>query len=201
MNDATVNVACRREFALVLRRFMAGRMTTDRYESEYFRLVREHGDDAAVQAVFDAAWYMYDDIFPHRMTGRHRLTKEARTRVARWILFLRTDAPFLPGASSADATSTPKGEHRLNLWHFLGGIARIIAFVLSMLGASMIGVIGAVVSFVVWLRNVVELENGEGHEAWIDPDNCWPFRSVADLHAAASMPTYLHGGDPALSVC
>lgn len=42
----------------------------------------------------NGAWYLYDDLHRHRLAGRYKIAPEAKTEVARWILFLRTDLEY-----------------------------------------------------------------------------------------------------------
>lgn len=72
-----------------MRHFAAGLITNDQFED---RLPRSR--DAAVKEVRANAWYLYDDLREYRLAGRDRLPEEARSAVARWVLFLGTDLEY-----------------------------------------------------------------------------------------------------------
>ena len=86
----SVDIAARKQYAELLRQFMSGRMTNDDFVS------REpiESDDAAICAISEQAWFLYDDIRTHRLSGRWRITGDGRHAVARWILFLKTDLEY-----------------------------------------------------------------------------------------------------------
>ena len=81
----------RRSLAELLRHLVAGLITNDEFENR-----RPRGShDLAVRQIFEeGAWFLYDDTYAHRLTGRHRLSTRERRNVARWILFLETDLTY-----------------------------------------------------------------------------------------------------------
>ncbi len=89
----------RRDRAIaLLRAFAAGKLTNFEFEDRYDenldpRPVREW-EDRALWALKTVAWYCYDDLSTHRLTGKHALTKEGKRSFARWILFLQTDRAY-----------------------------------------------------------------------------------------------------------
>ena len=81
----------RTNLAESLRHLAAGVISNDAFER---RLVR-HSHDAAVRQVFsEGAWNLYSDLREYCLTGSDRLSDTARTEVARWILFLKTNLPY-----------------------------------------------------------------------------------------------------------
>ena len=46
------------------------------------------------QVLDEGAWFLYDDLREHRLTGRYKLSPAARQSVARWILFLEGDLEY-----------------------------------------------------------------------------------------------------------
>lgn len=199
MDESPANVGCRHEYALLLRRFMAGRMTTDSYESAYCRIASTHEPDAAAQSIFDVAWHLYSDLLPHRMTGRHRPDRETRRLVARCILFLRSQEPLEPAPLYHSPPETDPPTASLNLWHFFGGVTRVVALMVSLLAGSLLGILSSLIAPARWFGHICAISDIEPPPAAfaVGRNNRWPFRSAAELLAAASVPTYLHGGSTA----
>ena len=88
---ATLDRTSRRRIAELLRHFVAGRITNDEFVA---RSPRRSRDLAVRQILSEGAWFLYDDLHEHRLTGKYRLSPEAREQVARWVLFLETDLPY-----------------------------------------------------------------------------------------------------------
>ena len=80
----------RDRLALFVRRYAAGRITNDDLADR----APSHSSDPVIQAVYEYAWHLYDDLSTHRAVGRHALSPETRRMVARWILFLHTDLEY-----------------------------------------------------------------------------------------------------------
>ena len=52
-------------------------------------------NDAAVFEIFwNGVWGLHDDLHEHRLTGRWYIPREARSDVARAILFLKGDLEY-----------------------------------------------------------------------------------------------------------
>jgi hypothetical protein len=189
-------------YAELLRHFMSGRLVTDEYERRFGKLQRRFGHDEACEAIFLCAWHFYDDIVPHRMTGKHRLTPELRRRVARWIVFLRTGLPL---ASVGDADSpTPRAGFITRVRCVYGFLVVLLSPFVALIGL----VIGAyafvaawciqTVGVMLWFARVGGVDDlleppYVARALSIDVDDPWPFGSMEELNAAASLPTYLHG--------
>ena len=84
-----INRADRDQLALLLRRYVAGRITNDELADAPAR-----SQDPAIRPIYEFAWQLYDDVSNHRAEGRHSLSPEARRMVARWILFLHSDLEY-----------------------------------------------------------------------------------------------------------
>lgn len=80
----------RDKMVLLLRRLVTGRITNDEFEVQQ----PISPADPAVMAIYRGAWCLYSDLHEHRLTGRHRLPREARREVARLILFLKSDLEY-----------------------------------------------------------------------------------------------------------
>ena len=42
----------------------------------------------------EGAWFLYDDLHEHWLTGNYKLSSSDRKNVARWILFLENDLEY-----------------------------------------------------------------------------------------------------------
>jgi hypothetical protein len=190
----------RRQYSELLRHFIAGRLTNDKYEDAYFELEGMYGRDPSVWAVFSSVWHFYDDLSEHRMTGDHRLTPEWRRRVARWIVFLRSGAPL------ADVSGPIPDRRPLRT----KVIEKVMGF--GAFQALQTGAIAAWHGYLMWAASCCGLlgflllmrrqylpfgaslsPQHAAHALSDDPADPWPFRSPEDLHAALEYPTYLHG--------
>ena len=88
---AALDRESRHRLAELLRHFVAGQITNDEFE---VRSPRRSRDLAVRQILSEGAWFLYDDLHEHRLTGRYKLSPEGRENVARWVLFLETDLPY-----------------------------------------------------------------------------------------------------------
>jgi hypothetical protein len=85
----------RRRLAIGVRHLAIGRITNGEFEGQYARDAAR-SRDSAVRAVFwQGAWLLYSDFQQIRYAGRNRLPKDTRRHIARWILFLRTQLPYV----------------------------------------------------------------------------------------------------------
>lgn len=87
----------RRQLAELLRHLVAGLITNDEFEA---RCPWGSNDPAVRQVRDEGAWFLYDDLREHRLTGNHKLSSGDRENVARWIVFLESgleyEWPVLP---------------------------------------------------------------------------------------------------------
>lgn len=87
-----VDHAARKEFAELLRHFIAGRITNLEFDQRGEDLTET--EDAALRFIYRQVWYLYDDFSEHRMVGDHKIDKAGRHEIARWILFLQNDLEY-----------------------------------------------------------------------------------------------------------
>ena len=85
-----INRADRDKLALLLHRYVAGRITNDDLADE----APARSSDPAIRPIYEFAWQLYDDLSTHRAEGRHALMPETRRMVARWVLFLQSDLEY-----------------------------------------------------------------------------------------------------------
>lgn len=81
----------RRRLAELSRHLAAGLITND----EFVDAVPSSSERGLHDVHVYGIWPLYDDIVTHRLTGKWALTPEGRAWVARIILFLRSDSPYL----------------------------------------------------------------------------------------------------------
>jgi hypothetical protein len=73
-----------------LRHLVSAQITNDEFEDR----LPVSSEDRAVEEISQEAWYLYSDLWEHRLTGAERLPDEVRRHIARWILFLHSDLEF-----------------------------------------------------------------------------------------------------------
>lgn len=197
----------RRAFAELLRHFFAGRMTNDEYERRCDAIVRRPEAPPETEDIYGAAWHLYDDVWRHRMTGRRRPTPALRRRIARWIVFLYSDADYVrPGPALAH----PEAPRRsLPLALACGVIALPGVLVLAAALAIAVGFPGPSLMLAatacaawagVWLAGSRSSVLGSDVAFVVDrafsndSTDPWPFASLEDLAAALARPRLLAGG-------
>lgn len=82
----------RNKLAEAMRALASGLITNDEFEDN--RLPRSNEDIAIFEVYSKGAWCLYSDMQEYRLVGNHRLDKETKYAVARWVLFLKTDCPY-----------------------------------------------------------------------------------------------------------
>lgn len=85
-----IDAAARLRLACLARQLAAGAITNDAFE----RQCPESDDPAVHDIFFRGLWPLYDDFVEHRLEGRWALDAEGRQRVARIVLFLRSDCSY-----------------------------------------------------------------------------------------------------------
>ena len=83
----------RDQVALALRRFASGRLTQNELYARTTRV--ENSPDVGVATLAEAIYWQFLNLGPKRLVGRHALTPEGRRDVARWVLFLRSNEPYV----------------------------------------------------------------------------------------------------------
>jgi hypothetical protein len=86
----------RREYAQLLRHFIAGRITNFEYEDLAERIIDKRASelDPALWEIRGQIWGLYDDLHSHRLTGIYSLSPETCQAVLRIIVFLYTDQEY-----------------------------------------------------------------------------------------------------------
>ena len=80
----------RDKLAETLRQYTSGRITNDTLDD-----LKINNEDCGVQAVKEASWFLYDDLWEHKAVGKNRLDKVTRNEVSKWIVFLQSDEEYL----------------------------------------------------------------------------------------------------------
>lgn len=146
-----VDRTARAQLALALRRLASGRMTNDQFDDEAFCKFESRTDDPALSELATFGWSHYSDLYPHRLRGRHALSREERRGIARAVVFLKSDQEYVHGTFNTNETtlSNRSGLAMLVLLMIagLGGI-----FTRINLGTFNFGFFGLLtVSCVLWL--------------------------------------------------
>ncbi len=77
--------------AELLRHFASGLITNDEFEDA----LPLRSKDAAIYEIWAlGAWYLYDDLKEHRLVDEYNISRDKKSIVARWILFLKTDLEY-----------------------------------------------------------------------------------------------------------
>ena len=80
----------RDRLAEALRHYVSGQITNFKLDS-----VPIDKRDRGAVAVYEAAWGLYDDFTKHKATGHHKIPKDGKRVIARWISFLYSDKEYL----------------------------------------------------------------------------------------------------------
>ena len=80
----------RDKLAETLRQYVSGRVSNDTLDD-----LETNNKDYGVKAIKDAAWFLYDDLYEHKAIGKHRIDKDNRHEVSKWIVFLQSDEEYL----------------------------------------------------------------------------------------------------------
>ena len=94
----TIAPQARQNLARWLRRLASGHVTNREFE----RAWPWRGEEHALHSIYrHGIWPLYDDLYTHRLTGRHALDKARRRVVARMVLFLQSQVPYRYRETSA----------------------------------------------------------------------------------------------------
>ena len=80
----------RDRLAVALRHYVAGLITNDALDD-----IQVDWRDRGAVAVKEMSWQLYSDNKQHFAKNEHRLAKDDRRQVIRWIAFLYTDQEYL----------------------------------------------------------------------------------------------------------
>lgn len=150
----------RLQFGEAMRQLASGLITNDAFDLRYAGLTEKHRE---IYELYDFAWSFYDDLSPHRMRGRHRLSKLQRQVFARCVLFLRSGLPY-EYPSDAKWLWARQRRSTTNLWNqiLIAGYSRNARD----------------------LQRRREREDERLVQSELIDDRIWPFRSRADLEFA-----------------
>jgi len=161
----------RNQYAEQLRHFAAGILTVEEYEARTEDLAFDT-QDAALNAVWRAAWCLYDDFRTDRLRGEWALDTAARRQVARMILFLYSDAEY----------RWPE-DIRLDI------IGCLVSGVGSLLNKVTLGLCRSVFDPFLYHR-------WKEHQRWMRQFGdleCWPFLERGEFEAALQKPRFFVG--------
>lgn len=79
----------RNKLAEAMRALASGLLTSNEFEDH--RLPSSKEDMAIFEIFSEGTWHLSSDFKEYRLAGIHRLDKETKNAVARWILFLKID--------------------------------------------------------------------------------------------------------------
>jgi hypothetical protein len=85
-----IDRTARNQAAETIRLFVTGQITN----KEFIHRYPDSKEDPAIWALDDTVWCLYDDIRTHKLSGEYALTKEFKSEVARWLVFLYSDAEY-----------------------------------------------------------------------------------------------------------
>ena len=195
--------AVRREYAQLLRQFLSGRMPNKEYQRRCEAIIDRGDTPDAVQVIYNAAWHLYRDIRTHRMTGDRRPTPALRRRIARWVAFLYSDAPYESAPSEPRQGALIRVADAFDALYWLSFlIAWIAAASLLALGFERLGLMFGAVVLALWVAGLgwsgltgwgVSLDSAVRRAFSEDKTDPWPFASAADLCEAIARPRLLAG--------
>lgn len=81
----------RNKLVKAMRTLASDLITSNEFEDH--RLPSSKEDMAIFEVFSEGARHLYSDFKEYRLAGIHRLDKETKNTIARWILFLKTDHP------------------------------------------------------------------------------------------------------------
>ncbi|MGV8122292.1 MAG: hypothetical protein AB2L14_21230 [Candidatus Xenobiia bacterium LiM19] len=167
-----------------IRHLVSGTITNREYEYR-----SPCGEDPILEEVDGLAWFMYDDLHEHRLTGSRSLTKEGRREVARWILFLKTDLEY-EGPRVSRLRFYPIFWYYLSIGLFIYLSGHIVFHQWLALLALYLGVSYGIGRYFVYKHN----KQMEAAPLMKNSDpSIWPFIRRSDYEAALSRPPYLRG--------
>jgi hypothetical protein len=111
--DVMVDPESRARAALLLRRFVSGRLTNDEFDEAY----PDWSKDRGVRVVWEFAWSLYSDYYTHRLLGRYELSAETRRIAAQCFLFLHSGLEYAwPDPPRMRLGAELRQLFRLGLW-------------------------------------------------------------------------------------
>lgn len=99
-----IDLAARKRAAETIRHFVVGQITN----KEFMRRYPDSELDPVIWALDDTVWCFYDDIRTHKLSGDDALSKEFKSEVARWLMFLYSDKEYIwPNIGTPGFRQTP----------------------------------------------------------------------------------------------
>ncbi|HEX3837719.1 MAG TPA: hypothetical protein VHW25_12210 [Steroidobacteraceae bacterium] len=89
-----IDRVARRRLAQGIRHLANGRITNDEFEDQYGHAAATSTDPGVRGVFWQGAWLLYSDFTTTRYAGAHRLPRDTRRHIARWIVFLRSPLPY-----------------------------------------------------------------------------------------------------------
>jgi len=80
----------RNELAEALRHLLSGQFTNDQFDEA----APIESDDPVIKEVREQAWFLYSDLYEHKLTGRHTLSNSDRRITSQFILFLHSNLEY-----------------------------------------------------------------------------------------------------------
>jgi hypothetical protein len=168
----------RDRFAEILRQFASGRLTNDEFEDR----ASEFRDDEVVNKLYWFVWMFYDDLYEHRLLGKHRLSPLQRRVFAQCVLFLRSGLPYEWDKSAKYLWCRQRDK--------VEPAARVPWWKPDM----------SVLTAPLWGKQLKEWQYRREEDAErrtkgrvIVDDRIWPFRRMSDYKTALKNPPYLCG--------
>jgi len=95
-----IDRSARNRLAELIRSLVSGSITNDEFEDR----VPESNDRVVTEVFYHGAWCLYSDMKEYKLKGKDVLSKEDKSIVARWILFLKSENEYeWPSASFKEA--------------------------------------------------------------------------------------------------
>ena len=85
-----IDRAARIQLADAIRALAGGLITDDQFEAR----IPDSLDPAIHEIFANGAWFLYSDLYEHKLRGSRRLPDQDRPEIARWILFLKTERSY-----------------------------------------------------------------------------------------------------------
>lgn len=114
----------RNRLAGLIRSLVSGKITNDEFEE----CLPESKDNAIAKVFYYGPWRLYSDMKAYKLKGKDAITREDRSIVARWILFLKSDDEYeWPSASFKEiflklVTLGKFGQSTIDKWHAHGDV-------------------------------------------------------------------------------
>ena len=198
----------RDKYAELLRHFASGQLSNKAYEKQAMKIL-EQTNDLALEEVYWQVYNTYDDFMKHRLTKAHALTKDGKKAVARWVLFLCSNAGCeeIMACESFKDDSTWKQSLLFSLGFILLVVAVILIHVFLLVNFPIVLLIvviieaSAVFAIIRAFKPSTQASdwNKIEHELWEkawDTNGVWPFKTKEEFENAKTHVRLLTGKTP-----